>query len=76
MRVLASQAGDRAGDLVNGFFKVIRQIEHLASCGIEYRRNRSAQCLVLRIPEFDSKRSLVAAEDRCSGDGRALVGMA
>ena len=73
MGVLASQAGDRAGDLANGFFKAIGQIEQLASRGIEDRRNRPAQGLVLRIPEFNGKRSLVATEDWRRGDCRARV---
>ena len=63
MRVLASQARDRAGDLANGFFKAIWQIEHLAGCGVKGRRNRSAPGFVFRIPEFHGERSLVATED-------------
>ena len=42
VRVLASQAGDSSGDLANRFDKAIRQVEHLAGCGQEDRRNSPA----------------------------------
>ena len=73
MRVLASRTCDRAGDFANRLVEALRQVEHFASRCIESRRDRSAQDLVLRIPDFGSERSLMSAEDGRSGDGRTRV---
>ena len=73
MRVLASRTCDRAGDFANRLVVALRQIEHFAGRGIKGRRNRSAQGLVLCIPEFDCERSLMATEEWRRDDCRARV---
>ena len=73
MRVLAFQAGDRTADTAKCLIELLRQVEHFAGRGVEERRNRSAQGFVLRIPELDCERSLMAAEKWRRDDCRARV---
>ena len=70
MRMLASQARKRASDLANCIIEALRMPPYLASRGIENRSNRAKQSLVLRVPEIDGERSLIAPKDQGRSDDR------
>ena len=71
MRMLASQAGKRAGDLANCVIETFRMPPYLARLRVEDRCNGTKQTLVLWCPEIDGKRSLIATEEQGRGYDRA-----
>jgi hypothetical protein len=60
--MLAAKAGKSARDLANWFIEAFWVPPYLACCGIEDRRNGAKQSSVLRTPQIDGKRSLIATE--------------
>ena len=71
MRMLASQARKRAGDLANCVIETFRMPPYLARLRVEDRCNGTKQTLVLWCPEIDGKRSLIATEEQGRGYDRA-----
>ena len=71
MRMLASQAGKRAGDLPNCVIKAFWMPPYLARLCVEDRCNGTMQTLVLRVPEIDGERSLIAPKEQGRGYDRA-----
>jgi hypothetical protein len=60
--MLASQARKRASDLPSYVIKAFWMPPYFARRGIEDRSYGATQTLVLRCPEIDGERSLIATE--------------